>query len=88
MIYRVEETKDVLAELSAFPHQALTAYLDLRTSLGTEPWNGAQYNPDDPAGANVRTQRFGAGRGIARYVIIEHHESSEHRVAVIRVTWA
>lgn len=87
MIYRVEETEDVLAELSVLSPKALTAYLELRTTLELAPWSGAQYNPDNPAGANVRTQPFGAGHGLASYVIIEHHEIDEHRVVVTRVTW-
>ncbi|GAA3214167.1 hypothetical protein [Actinocorallia longicatena] len=87
MIYHVEETEEVLAELSALPAEALTAYLELRTTLELTPWSGNQYNPDNPAGANMRTQPFGSGHGLAIYVIIEHPELDEHRVVITRTTW-
>jgi len=59
----------------------------LKAALELAPWNGAQYNPDNPAGANMRTQTFGAGHGFATYVIAEHPEIDEHRVVVTKVTW-
>lgn len=45
------------------------------------------YNPDNPAGAHMRTLTFGSGRGLAIYVIVEHREIDEYRVVVTRATW-
>ena len=42
MIYQVEETGAVLAELSVFPAEVLVAYLELRASLELAPWTGDQ----------------------------------------------
>ncbi|MEV5569186.1 hypothetical protein AB0L06_03995 [Spirillospora sp. NPDC052269] len=87
MIYRVEETEEVLADLSVLPTEALTAYLELRSALELSPWSGDQYRPDSPTGGNMRTAAFGGGQGLAIYVIIEHSEIDEYRVVITRVTW-
>lgn len=87
MIYRVEETEEVLADLAGLSAEALVAYLELRASLELSPWRGDQYNPDNPAGTNMRTCVFGDGHGLAIYVIIEHAEIDEYRAVVTKVAW-
>ncbi|GHF54607.1 hypothetical protein FHX82_006887 [Amycolatopsis bartoniae] len=81
-MYRIVVDERVQAQLAALPVDALSAYLELRSTLETVPHNGRPLNPAVPDG--VLTFTFGPHReGLVYYLVLEFDE----RVEVLDVQW-
>ena len=81
-MYTVETDGQAQQQVDALPAEALTAYAELRVLLETSPWSGAPFRRDNPGG-NLRVHTFGAGRGLAVYLILD----DQRRVDVLQVQW-
>lgn len=79
-MYRIVTDERVQQQLDALPPAALNAYLELRSTLESVPWNGRPLNPAKPDG--VLTWSFGPhGEGLVYYLVIDD------RVEILDVQW-
>ncbi|TLW89229.1 hypothetical protein FFT09_22630 [Saccharomonospora piscinae] len=81
-VYRIVVDERVQAQLDALPAEALSAYLELRSTLETVPSSGRPLHPAKPHG--VLTFVFGPhGEGLVFYLVLDFDE----RVEVLDVRW-
>ncbi len=81
-MYRIVIDERVQAQLNALPADALSAYMELRSTLESVPHNGRPLNPATPDG--VLTFVFGPhGEGLVYYLVL----NGDDRVEILDVQW-